>query len=674
MSLRAPCAGVAALSVLMASFGAAASELDASGSLRFDPEARVTLGWDDDASIKGLGCEGCDLRTSSGDSELPLQGGGFLLLDTGEGTLSIPLLGIDIDASTRGRFRASLWVRHSRLDARVVRKTGLVSDELPLYPTGRMTSDGWLELESGDIDIDGSRLDDLSLDLAGRDVQVDGFELRLVGGFHEETPCSGAFDPACGVDELCVAERCRDLNQLVPPLPAASDRASVADYLMARVRWMFGGRLSRERFMPRALAEMEGMKTAESAAAYWQAYERGVRYLHDAHTVLRSTLRGVRSTRRLGACFIEGRADLSQGVWASEPGYADILVSHVAETNNLGLHPGDRLVAVDGQHPVVWARSIFSVNSRARTSTDPDVYGEFVELLQDQISNFARTFSVVRCDPQTLQCADHVETLRVTDIPPTDAEMPSCDNRPLLHQAAPPEGAPLHRFDVPWLSMVADALPEEKVYGVTWNDLLPEEARFFREANQTFRQDARGVILDHRTGNGGVLDAPSAITELVREKQLLSIGTFKNLAGDEYPADAAGGEALFDRLLSLGGAGLAYEVGSSTPDLELPVALLTHRDTSASDWLPHGMKGAPNVKIFGPHETAGAFSSFYQFDYWSGFGSQLASGDTVTFDGQLMIGHGVAPDEVVEHTQSSLLQGVDAPYQRALEWVRSNLK
>ncbi|MCB9605093.1 MAG: hypothetical protein H6716_00800 [Polyangiaceae bacterium] len=667
-------AALAGLAVLGAAAPAGAASLDATGALQYDPQAKLTLGWEDAASIEDLGCEGCVLAVQAGNGELPLEGDAFLALSTGEGTLSVPLLGSAIDNTTRGRFRASAWVRHSRLNARVVRTFGFVKDELPLYPTGRTTSDGWLELESGEIDIDGAEIDDLTLDLRGEDVQVDGFELRLTGGFREEMSCAGAFDAVCGADQLCVGQRCRDIEPLVPPLPPAADRALVADYLMARVRWIFGGRLTRQTYMPGALQEMEQMKPAATAAAYWQAYERGVRYLHDAHTVLRSTLRGVKSPRRLGACFIEGRADLSQTVWASDPGYADILVSHVAETNSLGLHAGDRLVAIDGQHPIAWARSIFSINSRARTSSDPDVYGEFVELLHDGIPNFARTFSVVRCDPQTLKCADQVETLKVSDIPPTDADMPSCDNRPLLHQADPPEGAALHDFDTPWSGLVTDAPAADKVYGVTWNDLLPKDATFFRQAIAELRQNARGVILDHRTGNGGTLEAPTVITGLVREKKLLSIGTFKNLAGDEYPADVAGGQALFNKLLLLGGAGLAYEVGSANPDLSLPVALLLHRDTSASDWLPHGMKGAPNVRIFGPHETAGAFSSFYQFDYWSGFGSQLASGDTVTVDGELLIGHGIAPDEIVEQTQSGLLQGVDAPYQRALEWVRSNLK
>ena len=141
---------------------------------------------------------------------------------------------------------------------------------------------------------------------------------------------------------------------------------------------------------------------------------------------------------------------------------------------------------------------------------------------------------------------------------------------------------------------------------------------------------------------------------------------------DDGPATEAEGIARFEKLVKI--PSQVFEVGSSTPDLELPVALLLHRDGSASDWLPHGLKGAPNVRIFGPHETAGAFSSFYEFSYWSRFDFQMASGDTITFDGKTLIGHGVEPDEVVMHTQSSLLQGKDLPYEAALAWVRANLK
>lgn len=676
--------------VLALGSAASAGELSPAGGLEFTAAAELTLDFEDADALPALECEACSVSVQeSAADELALEGDAYLALSSDSETLRLSLLPPALPSAgppglqRSGRYEARLWVRHARVIAHIARKAYATRDLVPLYPTGRTTSDGWVELASAAIDLDPlgaasaphtAPLEELSLEVQGSGVQLDAFELIRLGDYQAEKACLGAFDSACGAGELCVAERCRDINQLVPPLPDAEHRTAVAEYLMQRVELIFGGGLTRREFRPAALEAMRGMLTASSAADYWGAYERGVRLLHDAHTVMRSTLRGVRSDRRLAACFIEGRADLSQGVWASNPAYADILVSHVGASNNLGLIPGDRLVAVDGLHPIAWARSIISVNARYRSSTDPDVYGELVEQLHDQIPSFARTFSVVRCDPLTAACSDRVETLSVAALPISEDDQPGCDNRPRYHQLDPPEGAELHRLEAPWRSLVSDATDAERIYGVTWNDLLPDEAAFFRQSNALFKAEARGVILDHRTGNGGVLDAPTAITELVRTPQLLSIGSFMSVAADDFPQDSAAGVSLFSKLLTLGGAGLAFEVGSDSPDLALPVALLIHRDASASDWLPHGMKGAPMVRIFGPHETAGAFSSFYQFDYWSGFGAQLASGDTVTAQGEMLIGHGIAPDEVVEHTQSDLLAGRDAPYLRALAWVRSNLK
>jgi C-terminal processing protease CtpA/Prc len=102
--------------------------------------------------------------------------------------------------------------------------------------------------------------------------------------------------------------------------------------------------------------------------------------------------------------------------------------------------------------------------------------------------------------------------------------------------------------------------------------------------------------------------------------------------------------------------------------------MLTHRDGSASDYLPEGMKGAPKTRLFGPGPTAGAFSTFIQFSYWGGISFQLASGDTIRKDGTPLIGRGVVPDEIVEQKQSDLLAGKDSIHEAALAWVRSELK
>jgi C-terminal processing protease CtpA/Prc len=219
---------------------------------------------------------------------------------------------------------------------------------------------------------------------------------------------------------------------------------------------------------------------------------------------------------------------------------------------------------------------------------------------------------------------------------------------------------------------VSSSLAGEDIYGMTFDGLYGL-ASILLENNEYFRQNARGLILDHRAGDGGTVDSPQAITQLVRTPFDLSVGPrFMAIAGDDGPATQADGLLLFDRFKAYPTE--LYRVGSDNPETRLPVALLIHRDGSASDWLPHGLKGAPNVRIFGPHETAGAFSSFYQFMYWSRFEFVLASGDTVSFEGEPLVGSGILPDEVVEHTQSALLEGRDLPFEAAIAWVRENLK
>jgi C-terminal processing protease CtpA/Prc len=142
------------------------------------------------------------------------------------------------------------------------------------------------------------------------------------------------------------------------------------------------------------------------------------------------------------------------------------------------------------------------------------------------------------------------------------------------------------------------------------------------------------------------------------------------VSGFVGPESADEGVALFKQFKAFS----AMRVGSADHDPNLPVALLLHRDGSASDFMPLGMKGASKVRIFAPHATAGAFSTYYHLQYWGGISLQLASGDAIAADGRALLGHGVQPDVVVEHTQSDLLAGRDALHEAALAWVRQELK
>lgn len=666
-------AALSAQSVLAGSF-------DAEGRHHFDADASATESFESEVP-KGIGCEGSCSWESVGDgSELALEGARFVRVSAQQDPFEIDVSLPPVNAAYVFR----LWVRHSRAWVRVVLEhddAARGTEAAWLFPTGRVTSDGWVELASNSASVTGRDLTRAFLRAEGSGVDLDGFEAVPAGEYHAGGACLGASDPVCGPEAQCIAERCRQGARFVPPLPHAGQRDQVARYLASRVEHFYGGRFSRQAYLPAALAEMAKMLKAQTAWQYWGAFSRGVRLLHDWHTSASSALSGQGSARRLGLCFIEGQADLTQSVWPSQAGRSDILVSHVGPAGALGLVPGDRLVAVDGKHPVDWAAALIGFNPGHHVATDPDVDAELVEALRDLLPRFAKSFSVIRCSPTGPSCNDVVETLSVTAIE-SDVQPPACDNRPAYHLANPPEQFPgmigtYHYVPfVPWRDAVLGTDPADKIFGMTFDTLYGGPGgltQSFLDANEFFKQNARGVILDHRAGNGGTMDAPEAITELVRKPAQLGVGpVFPLAAGDVGPAGGAAAVAWVQKLKDMGQP--SFEVGSEQADLALPVALIIHRDGSASDWLPHGMKGAPKVKIFGPHETAGAFSSFYQFSYWSRFDFQLASGDMYLDDGSALIGHGIAPDVVVQHTQTSLLSGKDAPFEAALAWVKGNLK
>jgi C-terminal processing protease CtpA/Prc len=175
------------------------------------------------------------------------------------------------------------------------------------------------------------------------------------------------------------------------------------------------------------------------------------------------------------------------------------------------------------------------------------------------------------------------------------------------------------------------------------------------------------VLLDHRSGNGGTLAGPSILWDYFVERRPSDVYVDRQRAEDERPS-LAEGQAIWEAALE---RGWVNHVGSSSPDgIDVKVALLLTRDVSASDWLPLGLKGSPNARIFAPFETNGAFSTRYMLGYWLGLRYVLASGDTFIATGETLNGHGVEPDVVVLPLQSDLVVGRDTLFEVALAWLR----
>lgn len=576
------------------------------------------------------------------------------------------------------RYSATIWARDGEVVATLELndKAGRTLDFAAFFPTGKTTSDGWYELKSNPLNIDPALSGQLSFGVfTTTGAEVDALEILDEGAGHPLAQCAGAQDTqSCQPSEICEYGVCRDAAARVPALPAADERDALVSYLGARFQHLYGPQENRARDLPAALTEIEAMRAAPDALTFWTRYRSAIGRLHDWHTTS-SGIDGfiLDDPQPLSLCFIEGRADASDQVAPSSTEYLDVLVSHVGKGNTLGLHAGDRLVRVDGRHPIEWARSLINVDPGYWTASNHVTHAEHTARLRDLIAKFAHRVEVVRCNSGQGTCEPTIETIDVDSLPPASVDADQdigCDNRPIIHIPGAPTS---HSRGATAQGIVLESNPTEAIYGLLWSSLYVQGAdgvgTLLNNAVADWKANANGVILDHRTGFGGTSLGPAILWNLVRERTPLDVFLFRNQSA-QAPVDPSEGVALFNQLLATGNMEYA---GSSDARTDLPVALLTHLDGSASDWLPLGIKGAPRARIFAPYQTAGGFSTLFTFGYWLGLGYSIAIGDTLHFSGQMLNGHGVEPDVTVVQKQSDLLAGKDTVYDTALAWVRQEM-
>ena len=661
--------GLGCLTVLVCASSVRAGEFTPDGEFLFDPGSVAKLDFEEETPPEGL-----TTKTDEG----ALSGARVLTLGAVEG--------VDVAVAmpkTRATYRASAWIKGAEVVGTLDIAYGdRTSEVVAMYPTGRITSDGWVEVAADHVRVDGARLAWLKVGFfSATGATVDGVELVADGGSEglPVTPnaaCGGVTDPsACALDQLCVWSECRNVSSWVPPIPA--DRDAVADYLAARIHLLFGPYLERSVDMPAVDVELAKMRIAKDRWTYWNGFTTAVRKLHDGHTSTNGLADFVlENPRPFAICFLEGDADVTHGAAPKDPDHLDVLVSHTGVDHNLGLHAGDRLVAVDGQHPIAWARSLVSVSWSQPGISNHATFAELASSLRGMISRYAGSIQVIRCDAASGTCGG-VETIAMKDVPldppETMVDRISCDNRPFRHI----DGAPAnHATGEDVYSGIVDASDTtEKIYGLEWESLYATSnangvVPALKSAVGAWKSDARGVILDHRTGFGGTILGPEVLWNFAIQRRPNDVYVDRTFGEEEQPSpDDA--KKRFDA--ALGTPSMQY-VGSNNPVLDVPVALLITQDVSASDWLAEGLKGGAKTRVFGPFQTNGGFSTRYSFGYWLSMGYIIAVGDDIMADGSTHNGRGVEPDEVVLPKQSDLLAGRDTVFEAALAWVRAELK
>jgi Peptidase family S41 len=582
-------------------------------------------------------------------------------------------------------YSARLWMRHGAIDAQLTviypDDRGLGPQTAELAVTGRSTSDGWIEMASNPLPIDGAQAERVYLRIF--DFDSEGSDVDAIEIFEDDVPfwsakpCAGIGDPVCGEESVCHHNTCDLERTRFPTLPDEPLRNDMIDVFQSMLQVFFGGRKTRLEDLPTALAKLDELRGAESALAFWNGWGHAIRLLHDWHT---SAARGgwnIVPRARLNVCFFEGDGDASALAWPNHPQYRDILVSHTGNEGTHGIARGDRLVAVDGKHPIEWALSHRANDWGWFQASDNDVYADVAERMRDLILEFATSFTLIHCDATAGACDPLAATYLTADLPSDSGSQVVCDNRPFYHFAEAQNPPANHDVGSSFYKgLVVDAPPADQIHALVWNTLYsggdPDSFvnSSIKNAYAEFKQSARGVVLDHRTGNGGTLDAAETVTTLVRPPEVVLVFySPMQVAGFDGPATAEEGIALFE-LWDYQAGMLA---GDPNYDPDMPVALLLHRDGSASDFMAFAMKGMPKVRLFGPAPTVGAFSSYHDLAN-GGMLVRLASGDAISKDGQALLGHGVVPDEIVLPKQSDLLAGKDTIHEAAVAWLQTELK
>ena len=530
------------------------------------------------------------------------------------------------------------------------------TESVSFFPTGRMTSDGWYELELQPVVFDGATVTHFYLSvqpLGDEAAEIDAIELTA-----ETAPppssCHAAGD--CETDAICVGGTCVADSAGVPGLPAAADGAALAAALQQELHDHFGGLASRRDHLADALAALEAMKGETSAGAYWHHLTVAMHALHDSHSYASV---GARQTMSLGACFVEGVANVSgTGGTAERP---DILVSHALAAADF--HGGDQLVSVDGMHPIDFLSGLGDRYQGGLFSTDSASHSRMVQKLIRAIPLYAREIEVAACHVDgtcELPVTHDVRELAT----PTDAI--ECDFRFLFPtEGAGPDPVSHESSDYVYLTPLSQTPADSGLSALLFDSFEAPAADPFTPLLATVRS-GHGVLVDHRPGGGGLTMLASEISGLFRPKVRLGVFELPQAYLWQDSVDQAAGKAFFDaaddRLEDVKNA------GSEAYDPTLRVALITLNGASAGDFFPYLMSGPKNVRVFG-QMTQGAFSTAVFLSYHQGLAWGFGSGDTFAPDGTALIGHGFPPDEIVLPVQHDLLVGKDTLLERARDWL-----
>jgi hypothetical protein len=465
--------------------------------------------------------------------------------------------------------------------------------------------------------------------------------------------------------------------------------------LLAHYFWVTHGNNAAVMFRSTAFsAEVRALAEETSPRRFWSGITAAVHRFRDHHTgapvsygayygSLRSTL-GAENSGALGACFGLTELDLMGG----GRGYTVFRSDGMGGVTDVPLKVGDVLVLVDGEPVDAWLERApgWGIGSPSDPRADP----AWLALeLPGLLSMRAQNFTVARCESPTSCVMPLTLTVMVGS---------ALKNRMLqtghLYAAVEP-----FKCDGRFLNSVSELAPDSQDGSdvVTYEPQGGTAAFQFdgfsggEEWTSSFSAGLNSsparILLDARLGNGGTADLAQFLMSQIRDSSSpqLAFGISRKWEGipgewdfqEMLPCIETEAEMLFD---ACSGTITFMTVEEPAVGGSSRVAWVNSADVSANDYVPRFLKGRPGVRIFGPHETSGAYGAVVSLPPLlpgEAYGGSIQIHDTrfatsledVEVARPFESGTGVTPDEVVVQKLSDALVGTDTMITRARAWL-----
>lgn len=722
-----PLGAVSLLLLAPASALAAPSFDEATGKLR--PSADVARAWsfDDAESVKGAsfaawtsggGGPALELSPASPAELDPLlargdddhvEGKGALRLGRGRGlVLSDAAL---FDGLANGRLEVTLWTRADGTAAQVSvvydrDVAAAVAGRTPFasvraIPTGRATSDGWIELSTGPIDASVWGVPARAIVImpsyyatADDELLVDALEVRKEkGALTPPNACTmQTIGASCGAGGDCMFGHCVSSAFTWGALPAEPHRREIAE------RWAFwstsvmGDRrsaaLGASTLTPaaRALA-----RSAQSSRDFFGGMNRLVNELRDNHTSFGSPANYTSFAPQLyygtssavGACFGVVEKDLMGGGL----GFAVFRTTTGAPLTGTRLERGDVIVSIDGRDPKEWVDDVWHAVARTLPNDARSDWGSAAVDLARMISTRATTLTLARCASASA-CEGQDRRLVTIDVAANVYDAVRSD------RGGGESFACSARFTDAVERLAQPSRGEDAVSTQTGEggevrvqfDGFVGNGGWQSAMSGVFAGGPRAVVMDARMGHGGYYHTVEHLFHLLRGTQD-PMGVFSVGRGgygeadppwlvDEYKSCTTRGADQW--ACFIGNANGFFAREPAPPGKSTRIAWLNTHDVSANDFMPRLLKGRDGFKVFAPHPTAGAFGAISSlpslYPGWSGGSIQVQDARFAPTlaqvkDARWESGHGVEPDEIVPQKLSDAIAGVDTLLTAATAWL-----